>query len=357
MLYKEDWETAKKRWTAWWDGEILDRCCASVVYTETDKIPEHYYKGNINDKERLIKYWTDAEWIIKRNRCIMEHSWYGGESFPMIVLGMGAAGHAGFFKGAEYTLADTVWFHARLKDLEDLEFDENSFMYQKTLELAKEFARDSNGDYMISMSDCSGNIDVLSHLIGPEELMPLMLEEPELIQSALKKVQQAYENIHKKTYEITKEVNEGGSCVGWLRTWAPGLHAQMQSDMSVMISSEMFQEFIEPELKTQCSFLEYPLYHFDGIEQCRHLDSMLAIEKLKAIQWTQVEGQPPCTEFIPELQRIQKAGKNLIIMAEPWQIRPLMENLSSRGLYLLVQASSREEGEVMLKEIEKLTHE
>ena len=34
-----------------------------------------------------------------------------------------------------------------------------------------------------------------------------------------------------------------------------------------------------------------------------------------------------------------------------------MENLSSKGLYLLVSASDREEGEAILKEIAKYTHE
>ena len=38
-------------------------------------------------------------------------------------------------------------------------------------------------------------------------------------------------------------------------------------------------------------------------------------------------------------------------------LKPLMENLSSKGLYLLLNAKSVEEGEAMLKEISRLTHE
>jgi len=357
MRYKKDWEQAKKRLTAWWDGEILDRCCASVIVSKPMASDGKYRTGLPEDAAGRIRYWTDPEEIIYRNRRSMENTIYAGEAFPMISLDLGAAGHAGFFKGARHSFEDTVWFYPTLTDLGNLEFDENAYLFQQTLNLAKAFVQDSKGDYMISMSDCSGNADVLSHLIGPDELLPLMLEEPEVVQAAMKKVQHAYEMIHKKTYDIVKDNNEGGSCVGWLRTWAPGFHAQMQEDMSVMISSELFREFLEPELRAQCDFLDYPLYHFDGIEQIRHLDSLLSIEKLRVIQWTQVAGQPPCTEYLDQLKRIQAAGKNLIIIASADQIRPLMENLSSKGLYLLLGANSQEEADTMLKQISALTHE
>jgi hypothetical protein len=193
--------------------------------------------------------------------------------------------------------------------------------------------------------------------MGPETLMFHMVEEPEKVQAALKKVQSAYRKIHEISYSIVRDVNMGGCCIGWLRTWAPGFHAQMQSDMSVMFSNDMFAEFIEPELRTQTELLDYSLYHFDGIEQIRHLDTLLSIPKLHTIQWTQVAGQPPCTEFFPELRKIQAAGKNLLINVEPRQVEPLLQNLSSKGLCLNLWVGSPEEGEAILKQVEKLTHE
>jgi len=207
------------------------------------------------------------------------------------------------------------------------------------------------------MSDCTGNIDALSHLMGPDNLMFKMLEEPEEVLAALGTIQSAYRKIHETSYHLVKDVNMGGSCVGWLRTWAPGFHSQMQSDMSVMFSNDMFRQFVEPELRAQTELLDYSLYHLDGIEQIRHLDTLLSIPKLHTIQWTQVAGQPPCTDFLPELQKIQKAGKNLLIHITPQQIEPLLQNLSSRGLCLNLSAGSQEEGEAILRRIEKLTHE
>ena len=362
MLYKDlkEIEKSKERWIAWWNGEIIDRCLVNISAPNTVPMTSDEKKlFQVSDVPAdLLHYWTDAEWIAKRNRSYMAHTWYGGDTFPLINLNLGASGHAGFFRNSRYSFDNrSVWFFPSVSDVSELEFDENSFLYKKTLELAKALAEESNGDYMISMSDCSGNIDALSHLVGPEELMFKMIEEPDEVLEALNKIQHSYKKIHEETFKIVKDVNMGGSCVGWLQTWAPGLHAQMQSDMSVMFSNDMFKQFVEPELRAQADFMDYSLYHLDGMEQIRHLDTLLSIENLHAVQWTQVAGQPPCTEFIPELQKIQKAGKKLILQISPRHIETLMQNLSSKGLLLNLAARSQEEGQAILKDITRLTHE
>ena len=68
-------------------------------------------------------------------------------------------------------------------------------------------------------------------------------------------------------------------------------------------------------------------------------------------------GQAPCTEYIDVLKRIQAAGKNLIIHVDPQQIRALLENLSSKGLFLLTGASTKDEADSIVKEVARLTHE
>ena len=355
MRYKSDWEMSRKRFEAYWNGEIVDRCCFSVKAFDHQKFsPIRLVPGK--DEDRFL-HWTDPERIIQRNRLLMENTYYGGEAFPCIFLDLGAGGHAGFFKGAKYYFGDSVWFFPTLTDVDSLEFDENSFLFQKTIELAKAFAEDSQGDYMVSMPDSTGNADALSHLMGAEEMMPMMLEDPAVIQTALEKIEASYERVMHDVYNIVKDVNDGGSCVDWMGTWAPGLHAQMQCDMSVMISNPMFKQFIMPELRAQSEFLEYPIYHFDGVEQIRHLDDLLSIPGLKAIQWTQVAGQRPCTDYIPELKKIQAAGKNLIMLINPDQIKPVMENLSSKGLFINTGVYTQEEADYLIREVSKLTHD
>jgi hypothetical protein len=55
--------------------------------------------------------------------------------------------------------------------------------------------------------------------------------------------------------------------------------------------------------------------------------------------------------------QIQAAGKNLLIHADPDQIPVLMENLSSRGLYLITFADSKEEADRIVSDVARMTHD
>ncbi len=358
MQYVQNWEKTKARLKAFWDGEIVDRCCiAAFAPKENSKYKRIPFP---TDEKEKIRYWTDGEAVLEREVNHFENTFFGGDAFPQVFLDLGAAGHAGFIKGSRYRFENTVWFSPIFDDIEanDVKFDENSFLYQKTIELAKYYVSMSNGRYFVSMPDISGNADALAHLRGSENLLVDMITEKDWVHRSLDRIQDISLKVHEEIYNIVKENNEGGSSIGWLNTWAPGKHGQMQCDMSVMISPECFQEFIMPELKMQTDWMDRSLYHFDGIEQLRHLPALLSIQKLDAIQWTCVEGQPSPLEYIPYLREIQKAGKKLVIRYNNLaEIEILLEQLSSKGLLIVTRAPSEDEAKRIIKVAEKLTHE
>lgn len=353
MRYKEDWDVAKKRFTAFWHQEIIDRCCLSVVVNNVNG--KRIVRNPLTDVEKEREF-MDIEYRVSSLRKNLENTYFGGEAFPMAFVNMGASGHAGFYRGEKHYFSKTVWFFPFMDDVDHMpEYDKNMPLYRQTIELAKAFVEDSKGDYIVSMPDTCGNADALSHMMGAENLLTAMIEDPEGVSRCLTKIQKSYIDIYSEVYDIVKQNNDGGSAIGWLNTWAPGFHAQMQCDLSVMISNSHFKKFILPEIKEQSKFLQYPLYHFDGIEQRRHLDDLLSIPELKCIQWTQVAGQPSCIDYIDDLKKIQAAGKSLLISVTPKQIPVLMENLSSRGLYFLTWASSIDEAQTLLKDVAKWT--
>lgn len=357
MDYRENWDKSKERLKAFWNREIIDRCCVSVFSRRNGSsyIPERLPE-NISDK---VKFWTDGEWILRRNKAAFENTYFAGEATPQIFLNLGAAGHAGYFKNARYQFEDTVWFFPFLQNWEhdQLLFDPESLLYKKTVELAQYLVNESKGSYFVSMPDTSGNADALAHLRGSENLLMDFCDEEDHVRNALRQIQRVWLKVNREVYDITESNNEGGSCITWLGTWAPGKHAQMQCDLSVMISPDTFNSFIMPELKAQCEWMDFPLYHFDGIEQIRHLDALLSLDRLSAIQWTCVAGQPSPLEYIPVLKKIQEAGKGLLLWIKPEELEPMMEQLSSKGLYLLLYANSEEEADDIVRKVEKLTHE
>ena len=187
----------------------------------------------------------------------------------------------------------------------------------------------------------------------PIHLLVDMMTDPEFVTEAVERLLPIYKETQDIMFDTVKENNQG--CVhSWMQLWAPKRMAQLQCDMSVMISKEHFDQFVMPELEETTAFLDYSIYHLDGQEQIRHLDSLLSLPHLNAIQWQPVAGQPKTSEFIPVLQRIQKAGKSLMLRVEREEIPVLLDNLSCRGLQLKVEKKlhSVEEAKELLKYIE-----
>ena len=117
MDYIENWEKARERFCAFWENELTDRCCATVI---APKYPEMAGLEKVfpeSGEERFL-YWTDPEWILGRYKMMFENVHYFGEAFPLVFLELGTAGHAGFFKNANARFEDTVWMMPFLKDWE-----------------------------------------------------------------------------------------------------------------------------------------------------------------------------------------------------------------------------------------------
>ncbi len=182
------------------------------------------------------------------------------------------------------------------------------------------------------------------------------LTDPQDTLNATLKLVDVLERSTDVLYRITEKSNCGGGMQGWMNMWSKGKILQLQCDLSVMISAELFKEYIVKELECTTKFLTNAIYHLDGMEQIRHLDSILTVKGIDMIQWTQVAGQPPIAEFIPQLLKIQKAGKGVLAFVGKAQIKPLLDNLSIKGLSLIVSdADTPEEADDILRYVSKYT--
>lgn len=358
MIGVKDFDKIKERFTALWNNEILDRCCISAFAIDPSVQNEILTPpGNVDRRIFL----TDAELMLQRNLKLFENTYFAGDAFPLINLNMGPSGHTAYIKDVktDYT-ESTFWYNPIMEDElepEKIVLDESNYLYRQTFKAAEYLCREANGRYLVSMPDNSGNLDVLASLRTTEELLPDLITDEETVKECLNRIQGIWEKCTADIYHYLKDYNFGGSSIGWLNTWAPGFHNQMQCDISVMFSNEYYEMYTRDELERQSAFLDYALYHFDGQEQIRHLDTLLSIKDIKMIQWTHVVEQPSPVKFIPQLKRIQEAGKGLLLLLEPNEVEPIMENLSSKGLFINVKTRTKEEADGVIKLAERLTHE
>lgn len=355
MKFKEDIDLVRKRLYAFWDREIIDRVLVSVIAPKEKgkNISMFHNSRNLSGQpEELRKYWEDPETIYQNNMERLENTFLGGETLPIIFQNYGTSGHCNYFGAVPTYGNDTIWFDPVWDDLSEAEGAYTETRLKKHLEITKYLTEHANDSYFVGMPDSSGTIDALGHLYGTENVLMDMISEPEAVKRAVEILDEGWIRTNEMFYQITEKLNCGGAHA-WMHLLAPGRVAHMQCDMSVMFSRDMYEEFVVEELQHQLSWLEYPVYHFDGVEQEKHLDYILGFEKLKAVQWTHVAGQPSAAHFLPILKRIQEAGKGLIVMTPAEDIPVLLEHLSGKGLYIHTETDDVDSAKEVIKYVEK----
>lgn len=274
MRFKEDIDIVRKRLYAFWDREIIDRVLVSVTAPKKKgkNISMFHNSTDLtNQPEELRKYWEDPETIYQNNMERLENTFLGGETLPIIFQNYGTSGHCNYYGAVPSYGNDTIWFEPVWEDLSEAQNSYTEAVLNKHLTITKYLAERAKDSYFIGMPDSSGTIDALGHLYGTENVLMDMISDPESVKEAVKILNEGWITTNERFYQMTKEVNQKGAHA-WMHLLAPGRTAHMQCDMSVMFSKEMYRQFVVDELKKQMEWLEYPVYHFDGVEQEPHLE-------------------------------------------------------------------------------------
>ena len=119
VIYKEDWESAQERLTAWWDGEVIDRPVIQVTARRSTD------RKSTWDGWDFARYSDDPLKAIASYESMAESTYFGGESFPNCWINLGAGVCAAFFGVKPVLYSDTVWFETPMEweDLEDIRLD------------------------------------------------------------------------------------------------------------------------------------------------------------------------------------------------------------------------------------------
>jgi len=357
MLYKQDWEPARKRIEAFWNGEMVDRCAVAVAAPlHAEKLSEAQGRLEAMKKNDPVRYWTDIDFNLSTREEIFKNTYYGGEAIPNLFTNLGPSVVCAYMGSGAKFLEDTVWFDDIIEEWDKgLHLDEDSNLLKLTFDYTLAAVEAGKGKYFVSTTDLGGTGDVLAALRGNENLCVDLFENPDEVKAAVKFISKVWMDVFNKQCDMISDVSEG--CPSRL-IWAPGSHYPLQCDFSAMLSSSQFNKFFLDDIIQMCNDLEYPMFHLDGPDIARtHLDSILAIKVLRAIQWVPGAGSPPLAHWIPMLRKIQDAGKGAYFGASPQDLDMVFDNLIPERCFILTSASSKEEADEIICYIEKRSKE
>ncbi len=332
------------RHNAFWDRIPTDRALINAVHWKGE--------GTFPAPKSLQQQWFDLEYREKANLAAQRNTEVFLEGFhygdAMFGPGSLAAVLTDFYKPGP----QTIWFEDNppyitdYKDIPQLVLDPNSSMYRMTDELTDRML--THKDELVTLiTDIGGTYDILASLRGTNQLLYDLYDHPDEVKALRDKVAPLWAEWFRHLSE--KLIAGQGGMTSWLMVWSELPFYPLQCDFCAMISPEMFQEFILPDLKEQTELMPRSIYHLDGPGEIRHLDMLLSLPKLNAIQWVSGSGALPSSDpcWYELFKRIQSAGKGLIIneIIPQDRLEDFLRHVDQRGLYIAVEARDARDAE------------
>lgn len=174
-----EFDVIAKRYEEYWAMENHDRPLMDV------RAPKYDYRIKLGTQpDTLEERWMNTDYVLKKERVILESTYFLGEAYPLMNPNLGPDVLGAFF-GCGLTFGeDTSWASEHFGSLEDVslsELDRENVWLRKIVELTTAMAEESQGDYLVGITDLHPGMDGLVSLRGPEELCFDLFEEPELV--------------------------------------------------------------------------------------------------------------------------------------------------------------------------------
>ena len=380
--YKLDWDKTKEKFRNYWnhkntgrplmcviarrpeveqfydgtpvEGGYLDQICQGKYYN----MPEELKWKDMEDK------YQNAQQIVDRYRYFCETHAFLGESFTNLNIDFGPGSLAAYLGSDIGFTEDTVWFTKCLDSWDGvpkLQFDPENKWFKKHLQLAKDCRELAGKDFYVDMPDLMENIDVLASLRGAQDVLMDLLDEPEKVGERIKEVTDCYYDYYNRFYDVIKD-EEGGNAYTVFQIWGPGRTVKLQCDFSAMMAPDDFRTYIQPSLKAQSEKADHVLYHLDGPAAIKHMDALMEIDGIDALQWTSGDAGPDGT--LPDWDVIYDkaiaAGKSIWVKVysgefEDWirNVDRIVKKYGSHSLFLLFPEMSMEQAVYLLDYAEK----
>jgi hypothetical protein len=356
--WKTNWNISREHYIGWWKKESLVLSIWDLLKSmdPTDKDVD-----KPGESTSLRENYINHEFRAASNHYNLAHSSFPADILPIAQTNIGP-GSLCLFLGCEPDFnVDDIWYNSCWQNISDPEilspitFNDLNPWWIITENILQTSVNKSKGKYMVGCPDLVENIDILCSLRGPQSVMMDMIERPDWVFQKVSEINQVYFEVYERIYDLIK-LDDDSSCFGPFRIWGPGKTAKVQCDASAMFSPQMFRQFVVPSLREQCQWLDHSLYHLDGTQAICHLDTLLEIEELNAIEWTPQAGieNGGNSRWYPMYSKILEAGKALqVIKVEPDEILPLLDSIGGDGVFIHANFKNESEIETSLKLIEQ----
>lgn len=345
LEFKPNMEDAMRRVYAWYAGEMMDR--PPIRFSRHNA--EYELRERTKQWPSLKDRWFDTEYQVNDFIDQTRHTRFNAETFPVFWPNLGpnvfAACYGVGYEFGEVTAWTTMEQSGGLADEFDYSvpaIDWNSEYIKKLDEMTDYALELGAGRFLVGYTDIHPGMDWTVALKGNDAMLLGLVEDPDAVLKLVHSSEADFNTFYDRYHDKLRAA--GQPSITWLNVPSYGRMHVPSADFATMISNDHFDEFCRPVLVRECEQMTHNVFHVDGKGVARHIDHILNLPNLHGIQWVHGVGDDaPIMQWVPFIQKVQDAGKGILIDITPNDLDPIMAALKPEGLYLCIATESEQQ--------------
>jgi len=339
------------RYRAFWERAPVDRPMVGFSFKSWFPLEEYTASARWQSAEVLTPdmvepeaFMDDQERLLREGEILDDDILRGAspsQAVPWLVGMLGARLRIlpGSILGEQRTLP---W-----SELEGIRLDYDNPWFRTYIDFVQTLVRRADGRFPVSHGTLVGPTDLAAFLRGASQSVMDLLEEPDKAARLLEDLGEVFRDVTQQAWAHIP-LFHGGYYDAQYQLWAPGSIARMQEDASGLYSPALYRQFVQPVDRALARHFECAFIHLHSTSMFL-LDAFLEVKEIRCLQvnYEVGSGGPAIAGMIPYFQRIQRAGRPLLIRGSftPDEMRQLVDALDPRGLYLYVMVTDMDEVE------------
>ena len=331
---------------AWYDQKVLDRPPVRFHHHNVEYERHRTVEGPWKTAEQR---WLDVDFQVDTFAESLAGTPFLGETFPVFWPNLSAVVF-NLFLGQHAIFDDvTAWTHPCVDNLDrlpDLRVQRENKYFRAVEALTRRALDVAEGRFLVGYTDMYAGIDCTLGLRGMERMCFDLVTQPEPIKRLIDLAFTEYPDVYRQFDTVLKE--HGQLSVTWMNLPSFETFNVLACDFATNVSTEHFNEFCMPVIRREAELFRHNVFHMDGPGVARHIDSILTLPNLVAVQWVQGYGRDkPIMQWVPLIQKIQQAGKSVVVDLELEEIDEFMAAVDPTAIMLWVPAEPKDQPDVL----------
>ncbi len=347
-------DMAMKRIYAWFENEIIDR--PPIRFVAHNAFLEAATEDIASfSKEQKKNWWFNSELQVELYLKSIEGRQFHAETFPVYFPNLGPDVYAAFY-GAELEFGQVTSYSIPIiKEWEDaglLNLDVNNEYFKKIEDLTAHALERCHDKFLVGYTDLHPGLDCVAAWRDPLQLCYDLYDYPDQVQHLADKAIADFEFVYDHFDALLKE--HGQLSVSWMGIPTHGRMHIPSCDFSALISERFFERFGLPILQSETKTMSHNIFHVDGYGVAKHLDTILSVPEVHALQWVQGVGDNyPIMQWVPLIKDIQARGIPVIVDLSVNDLDSFISAMDPQGLFLWVAVEDEQEEIDILDRLKK----